>query len=160
MRLPVATGALPQGTSTGTGSRTSSSAASGRRRVCCSGVSRSKNLDPSQHPFWVGSKAGAASIRLPGVSSKTSSRSRTGSSSGRTWVGSPTTALRSHTGFAPRPTTASSEGTLRAVTWGASPPGCLAADVSIFDDEGRGISRQQVAHEARSLDVGFEKAAN
>ena len=38
--------------------------------------------------------------------------------------------------------------------------GCLAADVSIFDDEGRGISRQQVAHEARSLDVGFEKAAN
>ena len=38
--------------------------------------------------------------------------------------------------------------------------GCLAADVSIFDDEGRGISRQQVAHGARSLDVGFEKAAN
>ena len=38
--------------------------------------------------------------------------------------------------------------------------GCLAADVSIFDDEGRGISRQQVAHEAQSLDVGFEKAAN
>ena len=38
--------------------------------------------------------------------------------------------------------------------------GCLAADVSIFDDEGRGISPQQVAHEARSLDVGFEKAAN
>ena len=38
--------------------------------------------------------------------------------------------------------------------------GCLAADVSTFDDEGRGISRQQVAHETRSLDVGFEKAAN
>ena len=38
--------------------------------------------------------------------------------------------------------------------------GCLAADVSIFDDEGRGISRQQVAHEARSSDVGFEKPAN
>ena len=38
--------------------------------------------------------------------------------------------------------------------------GCLAADVSTFDDEGRGISPQQVAHEARSLDVGFEKAAN
>ena len=38
--------------------------------------------------------------------------------------------------------------------------GCLAADVSIFDDGGRGTSPQQVAHEARSLDVGFEKAAN